>query len=64
MINILQKDHTILELATQIDTKVLCEFGGQAPGVKAGDLVTVRSLDANQAARAPNAVLLVNCSMP
>ena len=60
----LQKDHYVLELATQIDTKVMCEFGSQAPGVKTGDSITVRSMDASQALRAPNAVILVNCSMP
>jgi hypothetical protein len=58
-----EKGHSILELATQIDTKVLCDFGSQQPGVKAGDAVTVRSPDANQAARAPGAVLLANCVM-
>lgn len=59
----LQKDHYVLELATQIETKVLCELGSQVPGIKPGDSVIVRSLDANQAVRAPGAVLLPNCRL-
>ena len=57
------KDY-MLEMATQIDTKVLCDFGSQAPNAKAGDSIEVLSLHANQAQRQPNAVLLVDCSIP
>jgi hypothetical protein len=57
------KDY-ILEMATQIDTKVLCDFGSQAPNAKKGDSIEVFSPQASQAQRQPNAVLLVNCSIP
>lgn len=54
----------ILELATQIDTKVLCDFGSQAPNAKKGASVVVYSPDAHAAQRQNNAVLLVDCSIP
>lgn len=57
------KDY-ILEMATQIDTKVLCDFGSQAPSAKAGDSIEVLTSHANRAQRQPNAVLLVDCSIP
>jgi hypothetical protein len=57
------KDY-ILELVTQIDTKVICDFGSQEPNAKAGDSIEVLTPHANQAQRQPNAVLLVNCSIP
>ncbi len=57
------KDY-ILEMATQIDTKVLCDFGSQAPDAKTGDLIEVPTPHARQAQRQPNAVLLVECSIP
>jgi hypothetical protein len=60
----LQGARHILELKTNLDTVVLCDFGSQAPVIKAGELVTVESPDAGQAQRQPNAVLLANCSIP
>ncbi len=57
------KDY-ILEMATQIDTKVWCDFGSQEPNAKAGDSIEVLSPHANQAQRQPNVVLLVDCSIP
>lgn len=57
------KDY-ILEMATQIDTKVLCDFGSQEPNAKAGDSIEVLTPHANQAQRQPNAVLLADCSIP
>ena len=57
------KDY-MLEMATQIDTKVLCDFGSQAPSAKAGDSIEILCPHANQAQRQPNAVLLVDCSIP
>jgi PBP1b-binding outer membrane lipoprotein LpoB len=57
------KDY-MLEMATQIDTKVWCDFGGQAPDAKAGDSIEVLSAHASQAQRQPNAVLLADCSIP
>jgi hypothetical protein len=54
----------ILELATQINTKVLCDFGTQAPNAKKGDSIEVYSPDAHAAQRQNNAVLLVDCSIP
>ena len=57
------KDDYILELATQIDTKVWCDFGSQAPKAKKGDAVEVYSPDAHAAQRQNKAVLLVDCSI-
>ena len=57
------KDDYILELATQIDTKVWCDFGSQAPIAKKGDSVEVYSPDAHAAQRQNKAVLLVDCSI-
>jgi hypothetical protein len=57
------KDY-ILEMATQIDTKVWCDFGSQTPKAKEGDSIEVLTPHANQAQRKPNAVLLVGCSIP
>jgi hypothetical protein len=54
----------ILELATQIDTKVLCDFGSQAPNAKKGDSIEVYSPDAHAAQRQDHAVWLVGCSIP
>jgi hypothetical protein len=54
----------LLELATQINTKVLCDFGTQAPNAKKGDTIEVYSPDAHAAQRQNNAVLLVDCSIP
>lgn len=56
------KDY-VLEMATQIDTKVLCDFGSQEPKAKPGDSITVFSPHASQAQRQPNAVLLADCSI-
>lgn len=39
----------ILELGTQIDTKVLCSFGSQAPDAKVGDSIEILSPRASQA---------------
>lgn len=54
----------ILELKTQIETKVLCDFGSQAPKAKPGETIEILSPNAHLAQRQPNAVLLVNCSIP
>jgi hypothetical protein len=54
----------VLEMATQIDTKVLCDFGSQAPSVKTGESIEVFTPHASQAQRQPNAVLLTECSIP
>ena len=54
----------ILELGTQIDTKVLCDFGNRAPQAKAGESIQILSPRASQAQRQPNAVLLADCSIP
>jgi hypothetical protein len=54
----------ILEMETQIDTKVLCDFGSQAPNTKVGDSIEVFSPHARQAQRQPSAVLLMDCSIP
>jgi hypothetical protein len=56
------KDY-VLELATQINTKVLCDFGGQAPKAKKGDSVEVYCPDAHGAQRQNNTVFLVNCTI-
>jgi hypothetical protein len=56
------KDY-ILEIATQIDTKVLCDVGSQAPGAKTGDSIQVFTPQGRQAQRQPNAVLLIDCSI-
>jgi hypothetical protein len=53
----------VLEMATQIDTKVLCDFGSQAPDAKTGDSIEVFTPHARQAQRQPKAVLLVDCSI-
>jgi len=54
----------ILELATQIDMKVLCDFGSQAPKAKAGETIEVLAPNAHQAQREPEAILLLDCSIP
>jgi hypothetical protein len=58
-----ENQDTILEMATQIDTKVLCDFGSQAPSAKPGDSITVFTPHASQAQRQPNAILLADCSI-
>jgi hypothetical protein len=54
----------LLEMATQINTKVRCDFGSQQPSAKPGDSITVFTPHASQAQRQPNAVLLADCSIP
>lgn len=54
----------ILELGTQIQTKVLCDFGSQAPNARAGDSIEILTPRAHEAQRQPNAVLLTHCSIP
>jgi type IV secretory pathway TrbF-like protein len=56
------KDY-VLEMATQSDAKVLCNFGSQAPNAKKGDSVEVYTPDAHAAQRQPNAMLMVDCSI-
>ena len=59
-----ENQDTIVELATQIDTKVWCDFGKHAPGVKTGENIEVLSPNAHLAQRHSKAVLLVDCSIP
>ena len=59
-----QNQDNILELATQTDLKVLCDFGSQAPKAKAGQTIQVLSPNPHQAQREPDAVLLLGCSIP
>jgi hypothetical protein len=59
-----ENQETVLEMATQIETKVLCDFGSQAPKAKPGDSIEVFSPHASQAQRQPSAVLLADCSIP
>lgn len=59
-----ENQHYILEMATQIDTKVRCDFGSQAPDAKPGESIEIITPHANQAQRQPNAVLLVDCAIP
>jgi hypothetical protein len=39
----LQGGNRVIELVTDIPTRVLCDIGSQSTGVKSGDFVTVRS---------------------
>lgn len=60
-----QPGHFTVTLATSVRTQVLCDLGGQAPPIKVGDVITVRSADpGNDVSRQDAAVLIHNCALP
>ena len=60
-----QPDDFVVTLATSVRTKVLCDLGNNAPGVKVGEAITVRSANPEKdVARQDAAVLIHNCTLP
>ena len=60
-----QPDDFVVTLATSVRTKVLCDLGNIAPGVKVGEAITVRSANPEKdVARQDAAVLIHNCTLP
>jgi hypothetical protein len=60
-----QPNHLILELATRVPTRVLCDLGNQAASAKVGDTITVVSANPERdVSRQASAVMIKNCSIP